>query len=284
VLSRKRRTLLVRELRPPGSIDGPSVSRPTHHLDTSCVLHVCLVGSCGKRTSYVPNLQLPLTVWASHVTINTLPDDVLLNIFLFDRLTYLEEVDQLLRLSWRWCRLVHVCWRWRSVIFASPKFLGLRLVFGPRTRVELAGIWPPLPIIIRNRVRWPMPGNYDSNAAIMHHSRVREIDLHYVTCPQLQRLASVMQEQFPALVHLMLQYVDYRRPAVALPDEFLGGSARRLRSLELSSIPYPALPKLLLSATDLVRLTLGRIPHSGYISPETIVNALSVLASVTILP
>ena len=77
--------------------------------------------------------------------------------------------------------------------------------------------------------------------------------------------------------------LDFRlidsRPAPALPDGFLGGSAPRLQSLELDSIPFPALPKLLLSATDLVHLTLWNIPHSGYISPEAIVTGLAVLAN-----
>jgi hypothetical protein len=47
----------------------------------------------------------------------------------------------------------------------------------------------------------------------------------------------------------------------------------------LDSIPFPALPKLLLSATDLVCLTLLNVPHSGYISPDAIVTVLAVLAN-----
>ena len=50
-------------------------------------------------------------------------------------------------------------------------------------------------------------------------------------------------------------------------------------SLELNRIPFPALPNLLLSATDLVSLTLLNIPHSGYISPEVIVTHLAMLAN-----
>jgi hypothetical protein len=47
----------------------------------------------------------------------------------------------------------------------------------------------------------------------------------------------------------------------------------------LDHIAFPALPKLLLSATDLVCLSLWRIPHSGYISPEAISTALAVLVN-----
>jgi hypothetical protein len=45
----------------------------------------------------------------------------------------------------------------------------------------------------------------------------------------------------------------------------------------LDAIPFPALPKLLLSATDLVCLGLENIPRSGYFSPEAIVTGLAVL-------
>jgi hypothetical protein len=147
--------------------------------------------------------------------------------------------------------------------------------------VKLTGIWPPLPIIVTDAVNPPIPRDYDFGAAIMHHNRVCEIDLR-LTRSQLLRLASAMQVKFPALIHLKLDFAgfhSYPDPAPALPDGFLGGSAARLQTLELHSIPFPALPKLLLSATDLVRLTLLDIPHSGHISPEVIVTSLAALAN-----
>jgi hypothetical protein len=211
-----------------------------------------------------------------------LPDDILLHIFHSDRLTFLDVPEDVVRqwgLSWSWHRLAHVCQRWRSVVFASPNFLDLRLVCSPWTRVELIRIWPPFPIIIKDLVDMPMPENYDFDAAIVHPNRVCDINLH-LTSSQLQRLASAMQEHFPALMHLTFGFGDdYGGRAPALPDGFLGGSAPRLQSLELESIPFPALPKLLLSATDLVRLTLRNIPHSGYFSPERIVTCLTVMAN-----
>ena len=240
------------------------------------------------------------------MTINVLPDDVLLLIFHFDRVAYLNPLGDASRLgdvavvpSWRWHRLIHVCQRWRSVVLASPGFLDLRLVCSPNTRVELMAIWPPLPIIIRDAGRLSMPEDYDFGAAIMHRSRVREIDLN-LTRSQLQRLALAMQEQFPALIHLKLHFHGYdrhlpnksldgsapciqsRRPT-PLPDGFLDGSAPCIESLELESISFPALPKLLLSATSLVCLSLWDIPHSGYISPEAMGASLAVLANLKFL-
>jgi hypothetical protein len=117
----------------------------------------------------------------------------------------------------------------------------------------------------------------------MHPNRIWLIVLFILTSSQLQRLAPAMREQFPALKYLYLKTLSNSRPAPALPDEFLGGSAPRLQYLRLESISFPALPNLLLSATDLVELTLLNIPHSGYISPEAIVTGLAVLANLRIL-
>ena len=127
-----------------------------------------------------------------------------------------------------------------------------------------------------------MPRNNDSDAAITHFNRVCGIDL-FVTSPQLQRLALLMLVQFPALTYVRLHFDSYLNPVVpdprppVLPDGFLGGSAPHLRSLTLHYIPFPALSKLLLSATDLVHLTLLHIPNSEYMSPKTIVTSLAVL-------
>ena len=262
------------------SIEVPSGTRATRHLNTSNVLSVHHVGSGDKRTSYVLSLQQLLTMCAGRVTINILPGDVLLLIFHFDRLAYIEGADRVLRLSWRWHRLVHVCRRWRSVVFASPNFLDLKLVCGPKTRMELTGIWPLLPIIITNRQDWFIPEDYDFNSAIVHRNRICEVTLNHLTRRQLQRLASAMQEQLPALIHLeLICEVRHSPPAPALPDAFLGGSAPQLQSLELNSIAFPALQKLLSSATHLVHLKLWNIPHSGYFSPEAIVARLAVLVN-----
>ena len=245
-----------------------------------------------------PNSTSPILIDSDGVTINILPDDVLLDIFLVDGLQYqhrspeagflgAEEDERVRRLPWKWHRLAHVCSRWRSIVFASPNFLNLRLFCGPRTRMEeLTDIWPPLPIIITNAFDTRMPEDYDFDAAIVHPDRVREISLFGLTRSLSQGLAEAtrMQEPFPALTHLLLSHpFDGSGIAPALPDGFLNGSAPRLQSLALNSISFPALPTLLLSATHLVRLTLHWIPHSGYFSPEAIVTALAVMASLEFL-
>ena len=64
---------------------------------------------------------------------------------------------------------------------------------------------------------------------------------------------------------------------------FLGGFAPRLRKLRLHGIPFPGLPKLLLSAPHLVKIQLNHIPDSGYFSPDALVTALSSLTGLRLL-
>ena len=90
-----------------------------------------------------------------------------------------------------------------------------------------------------------------------------------------------MQVLFPELTVLELHSNGKWMPV--LPDSFLGGSASHLQSLTLKAIPFPGLPKLLLSATNLAHLFLFDIPHSGYFTPEAMVTALYTLTGFQLL-
>ncbi len=88
-----------------------------------------------------------------------------------------------------------------------------------------------------------------------------------------------MQMPFPELTVLVLRFSSVVPASVSpIPDSFLGGSAPRLQRLGLVGIPFPGLPKLLLSATHLVELRLSEIPHSWHISPEAMVTLISMLS------
>ena len=208
------------------------------------------------------------------VTIEALPDNVLLDIFDFYRKAEIRHLHQ--KWPWPWNRLVHVCQRWRSLVFASPLRLDLCLRCTSKTRVRATlDFWPPLPF----EVYVDIPYNVDDIIATLEHrNRVRKISIFNLTSSQLERLAPMMQEPFPALTLLQLRT---RETAPTLPDMLLGGSAPRLQSLSLGRIPFPGLPKLLLSATDLSILTLEGIPHTGYISPEAMVTCLYALTRLT---
>jgi len=89
-----------------------------------------------------------------------------------------------------------------------------------------------------------------------------------------ERFTAAMQKPFPELTYLRV-WAPYE--VRVLPDSFLGGSTPRLRTLYLGSVPFPSLPKLLLSANRLVELTLWNIPHSAYISPNEMATALTAM-------
>jgi len=107
-----------------------------------------------------------------------------------------------------------------------------------------------------------------------HHNRVCQIAISDIPNSLLKKFAA-MKTPFPALTILTLWTTDEGAPV--LLDSFLKGSAPRLQSLWFQGIPFPAIGKLLLSSCDLSELSLDKIPHSGYISPDALVSGLSRL-------
>src|SRR5258708_3954374 len=141
-------------------------------------------------------------------------------------------------------------------------------------------VWPLFPIVVWDTGH-RMCSVDNVIAALEHNNRVCRVELLRVSSWQLEKVVAAMRESFPVLSRLQLGSED--EMAFVIPDSFLGGSAPRLRSLVLDYIPFPRLPKLLLSATHLVHLHLLNIPHSGYISPEAMVTCLGVLTRLEIL-
>ena len=216
------------------------------------------------------------------ISIDMLSDDVLLEIF--DIYVNQYSDDQLTKNEMEeWQILVHVCRRWRSVVFGSPCLLNLRLVCTPGTSArDTLDFWPSLPLFIRDSYR-PREDVDDIIAVLTgkRSDRVVEISLYNVVGSGVEKVLAAMRVPLPELTRLTLRSYNATEPVV--PDSFLGGSAPRLESLRLARIPFPGLPKLLLSATCLVDLHLENISHSGYISPEAMVIALSTLTSLEYL-
>jgi F-box-like len=210
------------------------------------------------------------------VTFGALPDDILLEIFDFYLVHNFIAKDA-------WHTLVHVCKRWRSIVFASPHRLQLQLLCTNKTPVQnMLDIWPVLPIVISGDLG--MSGPHDANniiAALKQHNRVVEISIDDVPNLLLTRMEAMEMSPFSALTSLRL--LSTQKDAPALPDSFLGGSAPRLQTLYLFGIPFPAVPNLLLSTHDLVQLHLWNIPLSGYISPDAMVSGLSALTRLQVL-
>jgi hypothetical protein len=113
-------------------------------------------------------------------------------------------------------------------------------------------------------------------AALGQRNRVLRIIFQGRAGRQVEEVLAAMHVPFPQLGDLRLS--SYGETLPVIPDSFLNGSTSCLHFLQFRGIPFPGLPKLLSSATHLVRLHLENIPHLGYISPEAIVTLLSVLS------
>ncbi len=213
------------------------------------------------------------------IRIDVLPDDVLLDIFHF----YMNMIPSYGGKSEieAWQSLVHVCRRWRSLVFGSPRRLSLRLFCTPTTPAgDTLDVWPVLPLLIQGDMTLSS-GVGDIIVALGQTNRVCIVNLVGLADRQLEKVLAAMQVPFPDLTRLRL-FSNGETPPV-VPDSFLDGSAPRLQHFELEGIPFPGLPKLLFSATHLVYLYLSHIPHSGYISPEAMAAFLAVLSSLETL-
>jgi F-box-like len=242
---------------------------------------------CSKNLGFKTRFFLP----NGALTIDDLPDDVLLAIFdfyvvgyqdlyLFD-VTFDDQGAKSKINSWQ--TLVHVCRRWRCLVFGSPRRLKLQLCCtrGITTSARKSlDVWPALPLLIKGF--FSESSVDDIIADLKHSDRICQINLKFVPHAPIKKLWTATQVPFPELVLLYLSFGDFwGGPGPVLPDSFFGGSVHvpRLRFLKLTSITFPGLPKLLLSPTHLVLLSLCNIPNSGYISPEAMAACLSMLTS-----
>lgn len=178
---------------------------------------------------------------------------------------------------------MHVCRRWRRIVFASPGHLHLLLTCNGKTPTTKLDIWPPVPIAI---TCFPWHADTEKGveniiAALRYRDRISEITFDGLTCSVLERFFAMMQEPLPALTYLRLSLRD--GTAVVLPDSFLGGSAPQLRSFTLVGVPFPTFPSFALSVSHLLSLRLWHIPDAGYISPEKMATCLAALPNLEAL-
>jgi len=129
------------------------------------------------------------------VTIGTLPGDVLLEIFthylLEDSRSYVDDTET-------WHTLVHVCRKWRNIVFESPRRLNIRIRCTARTRVTaMLNIWPELPIVIRDNYSnvysgSPLMKGVDNIVAALElKDRVHQISLCDYPRPHLGKVCSI---------------------------------------------------------------------------------------------
>ena len=241
-----------------------------------------------KRSDFRVGLGLALSIYTMSHTFMTasrhravveiLTDDILLEVFDWYRRTLLEQWTN----TWKWVTLVHVCRRWRYIVFGSPRRLDLWLpcTYGTPVRRRLA-CWPSLPIFIKYwaSLEFRPPSSEDEDnliAALEHPDRVRKLQLA-VTSSQLEKVAERMQMAFAGLTSLSL-WLDEGTTTPTLPKTFLAGCASpRLRDISLVGVAFPGLPQRLASTIGLVSLRLLEVPEAGYIPPDVMATCLSTL-------
>jgi len=112
--------------------------------------------------------------------------------------------------------------------------------------------------------------------------RISHISIEGINGSALEKLAAAMQQPLPTLKSFYLRSCD-KPMMVVLPETFLGGSAPVLEYFALSGLPFPTLPKFILSSTHIRYLLIPDIPHSGYISPNTAVACLAALPNLEVV-
>ena len=223
------------------------------------------------------------------IAIHALPDGVLLEIFHFCKMDH-DAYGFTFRPILEWRTLIHVCRRWRYIVFTSPHRLDLQLLctHGTPVRKNL-GFWPPLPLIIDYYTDWdadsgksltPTYEEDDIMAALERPGRVRYVGIS-ATSSLLGKMAAAIHEPFPILTHLWLSSKDGN--VAVLPETFFGGYTPLLRVAHFEGISFPSFPAFLLSATDLVELELLNISDTDYVSSEAIVAGLTALVRLEIL-
>ena len=131
------------------------------------------------------------------IRIDILPDDVLLEIFDF----YIDVIPSYGRTQEMelWQSLVHVCRRWRSLVFGSPRRLNLRLFCTGRTPArDTLDVWPAFPLLIWGNVTSSSDAD-DIIVALGQNNRVCQVFLSGIADPQWEKVLGAMQVPFPEL-------------------------------------------------------------------------------------
>ena len=173
---------------------------------------------------------------------------------------------------------MHICRRWRCLVFSYQRSLQLRLfcTHGTPARKTL-DCWPrALPIVVAygGSSGLDPPTLEDENdimAALKQPDRVHSISLT-ITNSLLEKLSAI-RRPFWKLEDLIL--VSRDDVQLTLPNAFRWG--QRLRRLRSTRIVIPALVQLRYLSMDLIDLRLHEVPNPWNFSPNTLPDTLSRL-------
>jgi hypothetical protein len=174
---------------------------------------------------------------------------------------------------------VHICRKWRHIVFVSHRALRLRLFCTYGTPVLKAlDCWPALPIAVEYfafslfNPHTPWDEENILNA-LKQSNRVISIRLT-LTNSLLKKLSSI-EGQFSELEELVLHVRSQSFGQLTLPNTFRLGT--RLRRLHSTGVVFSAPLRLLSSSKDLVDIQLHEI-SDRYVLPQALADALSGMA------
>jgi hypothetical protein len=195
------------------------------------------------------------------MTINNLPDEVLLEIFDLYRHTFGDQLSS--ERVWNnkngWFKLAHVCHNWRSVVLASPSRLRLRLYFSSKTptRAVVLERFSHLPIIVNySSVVWKGSAPERLISALRHPNRVCRIAIRgSYSYDGPDRITEALDVPFPALESLELH--NRYSPENVLRSPSFMSSTQSLRHLRLDGMSLTSVSPLLSVTRSLVDLDLS---------------------------
>jgi len=213
---------------------------------------------------------------AYNTHIHVLNDDLLIEIFNHCRL---GDVD-----NWNlrrvWCKLAHVCQRWRLLIYELSSFLGVNLLLtNGSIAINSLDHLRPLPLVIdywnKTTTRaWQDEGSI--LAGLRQHHRVRRVALQAPSL-RLRNYLVTMSDNFPVLEDLSLLCTTEGEETLVLPHTL---QAPNLGHLSLQGIGLPIESPLFAftrNTTTLITLTLTRIPPCCYFPPAHLVTQIQGL-------
>ena len=199
-----------------------------------------------------------------NLTIDNLPTELLLEIFDAYRqhFDYGYKHQRCWNTSLTWFKLIHVCRKWRHVVFTSMTHLNLYLILETRHRdrnhrdIILSRHFPPLPIVID--CHFGGPSTPEDQVRLLSTlklcDRVHGISVFGRRAPDFAEFFEQTKRPFPTLKSLKIyhEHLD----TLELPPTFIGGSAPSLRCLKINPVSFASISPILSSATQLVDLSL----------------------------
>ena len=209
---------------------------------------------------------------ASNTPIHNLDDDSLLQIFSCYRLD--DEENWYLRLGW--LMLIHVCPRWRNLIYDSWSHLDMCLLLtNDSPSMDTLSHLPPLPLVIHYVDRTKTITRKDEGnlyLGLQQYDRVRRVILQ-APSSKLRMWLEPMNKLFPILGELSLlsTTTDSEEMNQVLPKLL---QAPKLHRLSLHGI---SLPKGLLLIPSTTALSTLSLTHIRYFPPRHLVAQLQGL-------